>query len=128
MAQSSLNRNSREIYDDKAGIIIVNDLGDIVGGRSLDVSNVASGTTVIEAGWVIKKTSAGEYAPLGLSGTSYASLSEGESYVGILKKSVLVADPRAAILTIGQVNAAACPVAITSTIASGLPRIEFLNL
>lgn len=128
MAQASLNRASREIYDDKAGIIIVNDLGDVVGGRTLDVSGVDAGTDVILAGWVIKKTAAGEYAPLGVSDNAYVSLAEGEAYVGILKKSVLVADPRAAILTIGQINAAACPVAITAAIAAGLPRIEFINL
>jgi len=106
-------------------IVVMRDLCDVPGGATLNVTGVASGTEYIAAGHIIKKTAAGDYAPLGISDNAYASLGEGESYVGVLKKTIAVADPRAAILTAGQVNAAASPYTVTSTIKSGLPRIEF---
>lgn len=127
MQPANLNNESILLDDGLDSIVIVNALGHIPGGRTLDVSGVASGTKVIKAGHIIKKTTSGTLAPLGVSSGAYASLSEGESYVGVLKASILVSDPRAAIVTMGQVNAAASPYPVTSTIASGLPRIEFLN-
>lgn len=126
MAQAELTKKT-VINDGNDSIVIVRDIADIPGGRTLDVSNVASGTEVIKAGHIIKYTAAtGEYAPLGVSSGSYVSLSAGEAYAGVLKKSVMVSDPRAAILVEGQVNAAACPYPITDTIAAGLGQIHFL--
>ena len=53
------------------GIVVIKDLGDIPGGRSLDVSGVAAGTAVLKAGHIIiQKTADGSYAPLGVSGTA----------------------------------------------------------
>lgn len=130
MATSNLGRKTKEINDSLDSIVIVNALGDIPGGRTLDVSDVPSGTTVIAAGHVIVKTSDGKHKPLGVTNGAYSSLGEGESYAGILKASVLVNDPRAAILTIGQVNAAAAKKAVgapyTDAIKSGLSHIQFL--
>lgn len=130
MATSNLGRKTKEINDSLDSIVIVNALGDIPGGRTLDVSDVPSGTTVIAAGHVIVKTSDGKHKPLGVTNGAYSSLAEGESYAGILKASVLVNDPRAAILTIGQVNAAAAKNAVgapyTDAIKSGLSHIQFL--
>lgn len=130
MATSNLGRKTKEINDGLDSIVIVNALGDIPGGRTLDVSDVPSDTTVIAAGHVIVKTSAGVHKPLKVSDGAYAALGGGESYVGILKASVLVNDPRAAILTIGQVNAAAAKNAVgapyTDAIKNGLPHIQFI--
>lgn len=130
MATSNLGRKTKEINDSLDSIVIVNALGDIPGGRTLDVSDVASGVTTIAAGHVIIKTSAGVHKPLGVINGAYATLATGESYVGILKASVLVNDPRAAILTIGQVNAAAANKAVgapyTDAIKTGLSHIQFL--
>ena len=130
MATSNLGRKTKEINDSLDSIVIVNALGDIPGGRTLDVSDVPSGTTVIAAGHVIVKTAAGKHKPLGVTNGAYATLAEGESYAGILKASVLVSDPRAAILTIGQVNAAAAKNAVgapyTDAIKSGLSHSQFL--
>lgn len=84
---------------------------------------------VVRAGHIIKhNTSTDEYAPLGLSGTDYVSLSENEEYAGVLKASVLKDRPLAAIMTVGEVNASVAPYAITSTIAAGLPQIKFLYM
>jgi len=126
MPEANLNKESILVDDGIDSIVIINDLGDIPGGRTLDVSGVASGTTVIKAGHIIIKDASGNYKPLGVTEGAYNALSTGESYEGALKASVLVSDPRAAILTIGQVNAAASPYPVTDTIKAGLPRIQFL--
>lgn len=113
--------------DGLGSIVIVKDLGDVPGGRTLDVSGVASGTTALKAGHVIIYKSADDsYAPLGVSGTAYVTLPSGYAYAGVLKADVAIDDPRAAILTIGQVNAAASPYAVTTAIKEGLPHIQFI--
>lgn len=128
-ATSNLGRKTHEINDTLDSIVIVNALGDVPGGRTLDVSGVAEGTTVIAAGHVIVKTADGAYKPLGVTGTAYAAIASGETAVGILKASVLVSDPRAAIMTIGQVNSAAAAKAVgapyTDAIKTALSHIQF---
>lgn len=126
MSVTNLNRTPEHFDDGNDSIVIVRDLGDIPGGRSLDVSEVTE--DVIRAGHIlISNNTSNEVKPLGVSGEAYASLPSGWSYCGVLKHSILKTDARAAILTIGQVNAAACPYPITSAIKSGLPHIQFLN-
>lgn len=128
MATANLNRTSIEVDDGLDSIVIVNDLGDVPGGRTLDVSDVASNVEVIKAGHIlIKDDTSKEVKPLGITSGAYDTLPEGYSYFGVLKASVLKKDPRAAILTVGQVNAAASPYPVTSAIKTGLPRIEFIN-
>lgn len=126
MATASLNNQINEVAEGKDSIVIINALAHIPGGRTLDVSGVDSSVKVLNAGHVIIKTAAGEYKPLGITTNAYNSLDTGESYVGVLKTSILVSDPRASILTQGQVNAAASPYEVTDTIKAGLPLIEFL--
>lgn len=129
-ATSNLGRKTTEINDTLDSIVIVNALGDVPGGRTLDVSGVADGTTVIAAGHVIVKTADGAYKPLGVADGAYAAIASGETAVGILKVSVLVSDPRAAIMTMGQVNAAAGAKAVgapyTDAIKTALPNIQFI--
>ena len=127
MAITSLNRDSYLLDDGNDYKVIVRDLADVPGGRSLDVSSWSADT--IRAGHIIKhNTSTDEYAPLGLSGTDYVSLDENEEYAGVLKVSILKDKPLAAIMTVGEVNASVAPYAITSTIAAGLPQIKFLYM
>lgn len=129
MAEANLNLTTLESYDGKDAIVIVKDLGDIPGGRTLDVSGVAAGTEYIRAGHIlIQNTTDKSVKPLGVSGKAYASLPSGHKYLGVLKESVSVKDPRAAILTVGQVNAAACPYTVTAAIDTALPQIQFLYL
>ena len=125
MAVVNLNRESYLLDDGNDSKVIIRDLADIPGGRALDVTGWTPDT--IRAGHVIKKnTTTGEFAPLGLSDNQYVSLSEGEEYAGILKVSVLTKKAAAAIMTMGEVNAAACPYPISDTIKSGLPHIKFI--
>lgn len=122
-----LNREQLEVQTGKDSIVIVNALGDVPGGRSLDVSDLAEDVEVIHAGHIIiKETATGAAKPLPVSGEAYEALPEGHTYWGVLKVSVLKKDARAAIVTIGQVNAAASPYPVTEQIKAGLPRIEFL--
>lgn len=129
-ATSNLGRKTNEINDTLDSIVIVNALGDVPGGRTLDVSGVAEGTTVIAAGHVIIKTADGAYKPLGVKGSAYTEIGSPNTAVGILKASVLVSDPRAAIMTIGQVNAAAAAKAVGApyddAVKKALPQIQFV--
>lgn len=126
MSVTNLNRTPEHFEDGNDSIVIVRDLGDIPGGRSLDVTEVTE--DVIRAGHIlISNDTTKEVKPLGVSGNAYSAKPSGWSYIGVLKHSVLKTDARAAILTIGQVNAAACPYPITADIKTGLPLIQFIN-
>lgn len=129
MPTADLKRTSYEVNDGLDAIVIVNDLGDVPGGRTLDVSGLPADVDVVKSGHILiqdDKTKA--VKPLGVASNAYETLPAGHSYLGVLKASVLKKDPRAAILTIGQVNAAASPYPVTAAIKTGLPRIEFLNV
>ena len=124
---SELNREKFEVNDGLDSIVIVNDLGDIPGGKTIDTSRLAEDVTVIKSGHVLIKEDASEnVAALGVSAGNYETLPDGYSYLGVLKATVLKKDPRGAILTIGQVNAAASPYPVTEIIRKGLPMIQFL--
>lgn len=127
MATTNLNRDIHEIQSGLDSIVIVKALGDIPGGRTLNVEDVASDVKVIKAGHIIiAKDNDYKPMPVASSGEAYGSLPSGYSYVGVLKASVSVKDARAAILTIGQVNAAASPYPVTSAIKTTLSQIQFL--
>lgn len=132
MSKTIANLN---IVDEKiegfSAIVVTKDLADIPCGVTLDVTNYDA--SVIKAGHVLKiNTSTGVVSPLGITSDAYASLGESEAYYGINKTDIRKSQPFAAVLTIGQVNAAAAEKHVgapyTSTIAAGLPRIEFINL
>ncbi len=127
MATTNLNRDTQVIQDGLDSIVIVNALGDIPGGRTLNVNDVASDVTVIKAGHIIiAKDNDYKPMPVAESGTAYGTLPSGYEYVGVLKSSVSVKDAQAAILTMGQVNAAASPYPVTSDMKTALSHIQFL--
>lgn len=123
-----MNISESMVMTDKDCIVIINALTDIPGGRTLDVSGLPSSMDVVKAGHVIVKTDKGVHKPLALNeaGTAYADKDTSDTFVGVLKASILKSDPRAAIVTSGQINAAASPYPVTDAIKTGLPRIEFL--
>lgn len=128
MATVSLNRDNYLIDDGNDSKVIITDLAGIPGGRALDMTDWTP--DVVKAGHIIKhNTVTDAYAPLGITGSendTYASLEANEEYAGVLKVSILKSKPMAAILTMGEVNAAASPYAVTDTIKAGLPQIKFL--
>lgn len=126
MAEANLNREELLINDGLSSIVVVNALGDIPGGRTLDTTLLDDDVKVIKAGHIIVADENKKPYALGVSKGAYTELPEGWSYLGVLKASVLKKDARAAIVTIGQINAAASPYPVTAGIKAGLPRIEFL--
>ena len=128
MSYVNLDRDEYVLDDGNAGKVIIRDLADIPGGRALDVTNWS--LDVIKSGHIIKHNTVTDvYAPLGITGSDndeYASLGDNEEYAGVLKVAVLKSKPAAAIMTMGEVNAAASPYPVTDTIKSGLPTIKFL--
>lgn len=127
MPTANLNLHKTYVDDGLDSIVIVNALGDIPGGRSLDVSEVAADVEILKSGHIlIQNKDTKKVKPLGVNEGAYASLPSGYQYLGVLRFSVPVKDPRAAIVTLGQVNAAACPYPVTDAIAKALPGIQFL--
>lgn len=121
----SLNRNGYLVDDGNESKVIIRDLADIPGGRALNMEGFDA--DVVRAGHLIKRTVATDsYAPLGVSGDAYVAVAEGEELVGVLKVSVTKERPAAAIMTMGQVNAAASPYPVTEEIKTALPQIKFL--
>lgn len=127
MPTVELNKEQILIDGGKDSVVIVKALAEIPGGRTLDVSGVAADVNVIRAGHIlVQDDTTKAVSPLGVTGSAYDTLGEGKSYLGVLKVSVLKKDPRAAIVTMGQVNAAASPYPVTEKIKAGLPNIQFL--
>lgn len=128
MPTANLIREQHLIDDGLESIVIVNCLGDIPGGRTLDVSDVASDVTVIKSGHILIVDSKGKVKPMPVNSgkTAYGTLPSGYSYLGVLKATISVKDPRAAILTMGQVNQAACPYTVTAAMKTALPNIQWL--
>lgn len=127
MSVASLTKEVHELNDGFDSIVVIKALTEIPGGRTLDVSGVAAGTDTIRCGHVLvqnKTTKA--IKPLAINSGNYETLPSDCEYLGVLKYSVPVSRPFAAILTAGQVNAAASPAPITSAIKTALSRIEWL--
>ena len=125
MAESNLKQTTKVFGSGKDGICIIKSLTDIPGGRSLDVSRIPAEYDVISAGHIVI-SKAGGHILLGVTGGKFAPLTEGESYVGVLRTAIRRQDPRGAIVTAGQVNGACTPFPIDDAIIKGLPHIEFL--
>ena len=123
--QANLTTSRTEINDGLDAIVFQQALGGVPGGRTLDTSGITE--TAVKAGHIIiVETATGNHKPLAITGGAYATLPAGHSYVGVLRYSVPKSDPRAAIVTIGQVNTKACPAPVTEAIKSGLPQIKFV--
>lgn len=142
MPAANLNLNRTTVDDGLDSIVIVKDLADIPGGRTLDVSGWDTETfgKFIKAGhFILRDKETGAFSPFplvqGNKGAGYDATADltSSDIVGVLKSTVSVEDPRAAILTVGQVNAAAVPYAIIGGIqyklrtGFGQCRIDFIN-
>lgn len=127
MATANLTNDTYELSDGLDSIIVIKDLGDIPGGRTLNVDSVASDVDVIKAGHIIMRDdTSGDYEPLAVSAGAYTTTTTGKTYIGVLKQTVLKTKAFAPILTMGQVNKDASPYEVTSTIKTALPNIQFI--
>ena len=112
------------VNDGLSSIVVVKDVADVAGGRTLKVDGITD--PVIKAGTIIIHDGT-DYKPLGITSGAWDSIPSRSRAVGVLKATILTSDPRAAILTMGQVNAGVCPAPITSAIKTALPQINFIN-
>ncbi len=127
MPTANLTREKIELNDGLDSIVVVQAISQIPGGRTLDVSGLAANVESVKSGHVLvidTKTKA--VSPLGITEGVYDTLPTGKKYYGVLKASVLKRDPRAAIITAGQINVAASPAPVTDAIKAGLPLIQWL--
>lgn len=127
MPTANLTREKIELNDGLDSIVVVQAISQIPGGRTLDVSGLAANVESVKSGHVLvidTKTKA--VSPLGITKGVYDTLPTGKKYYGVLKASVLKRDPRAAIITAGQINVAASPAPVTDAIKAGLPLIQWL--
>lgn len=124
---ANLDNAGKEFDTGNDSIVIMECLGDIAGGRTLDATGFAP--EVIPAGHiVIEETSSGILKPMPVSGTAYGSLPSGHTYKGVVKASVLTAKPFVAIMDRGKVNKNASVytiASILSAVKSALPLIIF---
>lgn len=121
--------NSRTTVDyGNDSVVVPKFISGIRGGRSLDVTDVTA--SVIKAGHVIIKTSAGDYAPMPVTDGAYGALPTGASYVGVLYKTIPTTNAQASIMTNGEVNSVAAPYpmdAILDAFKAACPFIAFVS-
>ena len=110
MPTANLTREKIELNDGLDSIVVVQSLSEIPGGRTLLV--------------IDEKTK--HVSPLPISNGAYSAVAQGKKVYGVLKCSVLKRDPRASIITAGQINVAASPAPVTAEIKAALPRIDWL--
>lgn len=126
MPVANLNREGKEISNGNDGIVIVEYLEGVPGGRTLDVTGFTPAT--IPAGHILIKDASGNYKPMPVSGTAYAALPEDHTYAGVLVATIQTAQPFAGIMVRGTVNPAASAYTITSiltAVKTALPLIRF---
>lgn len=125
MAESTLNKEVLQIDDSLDGIVTIQALAEIPGGRTLDVTGITD--SVIKAGHVIVRDTANDvYKPLQITANAYIALPTKHEYVGTLKFAIPTSDPRAAIVITGVVNEAASPAPVAAAIKTALPGIKWL--
>lgn len=125
MPTANLNRGSVTLDEGKDAIVIIKATGHLPGGCTLDVTGFTEDAIRTGHVLVIHDTTK-VISPMPVASKAYGSKPEGTSYFGVLGHSVLKSDPRASVVTMGQVNAAASPYPVTEEIKTGLPHIQFL--
>lgn len=128
MPKINLTKSTANPTNGKDQVVIRKRVAFLDGGRSLDVTGVTE--EALYAGHIIVKvTETGEYKPLGISGTNFSALGEGEEFVGVLASSIYKEYAFASILTAGVVAEGALPYALPSAVKSAfktaIPTIQF---
>jgi hypothetical protein len=124
---ANLNNTPTNVDTANDSIIIVSNLENIPGGKTLDVTGFSP--AVIPAGHlVIEETATGVLKPMPVSSTNYGSLPSGHTYKGVVVSSVLTAKPFVSVMVRGTVNKNASKYGISSILSavkSALPLIRF---
>lgn len=123
---ANLNNAVESIDASNDSIVIVNNLGTIPGGKTLDVTGFTP--AVIRSGHIIIEVTATgllKPMPVNAGNTAYATLPAGHTYKGVLIASILTAKPFAGILIRGDVNKVASPYPVIAAVETALPLIRF---
>ncbi len=144
MAEVNLKGQSVTIDCGNDSIVITKCLAELQGGRSVTVPVSVTGTAIKAGHIVVQDDESGDLELLALNsdGDQYDQDSEttgsgdeavttysfpaGKTAVGVVKNSVLKDKPLVAVMTQGQVCAAALPYEATDIIKAAMPRIEFV--
>ena len=116
MATANLNKEGWGADYGNEGIIIIRDLADVPGGRTLDVTDWP--LDYIPAGTIVGiDAQTGTPKPLGIAKNSkgeyeYAPNAGETMPIGVLKATITKAEPFAAIMTMGEVNLPAVPFGV----------------
>lgn len=121
-ATANLSKTGEVVGFGLDSVVIVNYVGGIPGGRTLDVTDFAPDT--IKAGHIVIRSTVDEtvYKPMPVvsGGDAYASLPSDYEYVGIVVSSVSKDVPFVGIMNHGTFNDVASPYPLTAEIKSAL--------
>jgi len=124
---ANLNNTGTNFDTSNDGIVIVSNLENIPGGKTLDTTGFSP--EVIPAGHlVIEETATGVLKPMPVSGDDYGSLPSGHTYKGVVVSSVLKTKPFVSVMIRGSVNKNASKygiASILSAVRTALPLIRF---
>jgi len=128
--QINLVDDTINIDTSKDGIVIIENIVSIRGGKALDVTGYP--LDVLNAGHVlIKETATGNYKPMPLAAgnVAYDALPAGHTYAGILVATILTKRPAAGVMTWGVVNEVSSPFPVATIKSAFLTalsnKIEF---
>lgn len=125
MAYADLSKPKEGIGTGLSSVVIVQYIGGIDGGRTLDMTDFSQ--EVVRAGHIIIKDANGIHKPMPIKAdnTGYAELPANHEYVGVLVEDIRADDPRAGIMDVGKVNKAASPYPVSAAMETALSHIKF---
>lgn len=130
-AKANLSNNKEVLGFGLDSSVILQYVGGIDGGRTLDVSDFTE--DVIKAGHIVIRSTADDtiWKPLPVADGEYQALPEGFEYVGVVVSSVSAEQPMVGIMNNGQVNDIASPYPISSELKTALkaavPTLIFIH-
>ena len=111
----------------KESVIIRNYVNGIIGGVVLDMTGFEG--DFIKCGHIIiRDTKSGEYKPMPVSGSEYASLPSNHEYVGICLTTAPKDTPHVGVMTAGEANDKAVPYsveAIKAALKTAVPTLQW---
>lgn len=124
-ATANLSKTGETVGFGLDSVVIVNYVGGIPGGRTLDVTDFAP--DVIKAGHIVIRSTADETVfkpmPVASSGDAYAALPSDYEYVGVVVSSVSKETPFVGIMNDGTFNDEASPYPLTSEMKAALKEV-----
>lgn len=120
MSTANLSKTGEVIGFGHDSVVIVNYVGGIPGGRTLDVTDFAP--EVIKAGHIVIRSTVDEtvFKPMPVSGDAYASLPADYEYVGVTVNSASKELPFVGIMIDGTFNDVAAPYPLTAEMKAAL--------